>query len=145
MMGEAIIGIGIDLVKRDRIKDAVQKWDKRFLNRIFTPAEQEYAFAHKSPYLHLAGRFAAKEATLKALGTGWRGGVRWNEISVINEPANGPSVASISTAGRPRVEVAGKVKALMDELGVEKIQISISHDTDYSIAQVVLIGRGGKN
>ena len=123
-----IIGIGIDLVKSDRIKDAVQKWDKRFLNRIFTPLEQDYAFAHKLPYLHLAGRFAVKEAVLKALGTGWSSGIRWTEISVMNKPT-----------GKPRVEVAGKVKKLMDERGVKEIQVSISHDTDYSIAQVVLI------
>ncbi|MBI3811580.1 MAG: holo-ACP synthase [Nitrospirae bacterium] len=123
-----ILGIGIDLVKSDRIKNAVRKWDKRFLNRIFTPLEQEYAFAHKLPHLHLAGRFAVKEAVLKALGTGWSGGIRWTEISVINEPV-----------GKPRVEVAGTVKKLMDERGVKEIQVSISHDTDYSIAQVVLI------
>ncbi len=124
-----IIGIGIDLVKSARIGEAVRKWDKRFLNRIFTPPEQDYAFAHKFPHLHLAGRFAVKEAVLKALGCGLRGGIRWTEISVINEPT-----------GKPRVEVAGKVKKLMDKRGVKEIQVSISHDTDYSIAQVVLIG-----
>jgi holo-[acyl-carrier protein] synthase len=124
-----IIGIGIDLVKSDRIKDAVRKWNKRFLNRIFTPPEQDYAFAHKLPHLHLAGRFAVKEAVLKALGTGWSGGIRWTEISVINEPV-----------GKPYVEVAGNIKKLMDKRGVKEIQVSISHDTDYSIAQVVLIG-----
>ncbi len=136
-MNPIIIGIGIDLVKSDRVKNAVEKWDKRFLNRIFTPSEQDYAFAHKIPYLHLAGRFAVKEAVLKALGTGWGGGIRWNEISVVNEPADGPNP---SIAGKPRVEVSGKVKKLMDARGVKEIQVSISHDTDYSIAQVVLIG-----
>jgi len=126
---KTIIGIGIDLVKSDRVKNAVEKWDKRFLNRLFTPAEQDYAFSHKIPHLHFAGRFAVKEAVLKALGTGWTGGIRWTEINVLNEPA-----------GKPRVEVAGHVKKLMDERGVKEIQVSISHDTDYSIAQVVLIG-----
>ena len=124
-----ILGIGIDLVKSDRIKDAVQKWNKRFLNRVFTPREQEYAFAHKLPHLHLAGRFAVKEAVLKALGTGWSGGIRWTEISVVNEPL-----------GKPHLEAAGHVKKLLDDRGVKEIQVSISHDTDYSIAQVVLIG-----
>jgi holo-[acyl-carrier protein] synthase len=141
MVDPIIIGIGIDLVKSDRVKSAVEKWDKRFLNRIFTPAEQDYAFAHKIPYLHLAGRFAVKEAVLKALGTGWGGGIRWNEISVVNEPADGPdrSMAG-SGSGKPRVETTGRVKKLLDERGVKEIQVSISHDTDYSIAQVVLIG-----
>ncbi len=128
-MNPIILGIGIDLVKSDRVKSAVEKWGKRFLNRIFTPTEQAYAFAHKIPYLHLAGRFAVKEAVLKALGTGWNSGIRWTEINVINEPV-----------GKPQVEISGNVKKLMDKLGVKKIQVSISHDSDYSIAQVVLIG-----
>ena len=128
-------------MKSARIRDAVQKWDKRFLNRIFTPLEQEYAFAHKVPYLHLAGRFAVKEAVMKALGTGWSGGIRWTEIGVVNESPDGPE-GSVKTSGtgRPRVEVTGHVKKLADERGVRAIQVSISHDTDYSIAQVVLIG-----
>ena len=137
-------------MKSARIKDAVQKWDKRFLNRIFTPIEQEYAYAHKVPYLHLAGRFAVKEAVMKALGTGWSGGVRWTEIGVVNEPAvraGGPADRPKGSAkgagtGKPRVEVSGNVKQMMDERGVRAIQVSISHDTDYSIAQVVLIGEG---
>jgi len=132
-----ILGIGIDLVKSDRVKSAVEKWDKRFLNRIFTPSEQDYAFAHKLPHLHLAGRFAVKEAVLKALGPGWGGGIRWDEISVVNEPADGPDR---SRSGKPRVKTTGRVKKLLDERGVKEIQVSISHDTDYSIAQVVLIG-----
>jgi holo-[acyl-carrier protein] synthase len=128
-------------VKSARIKDAVQKWDKRFLNRIFTPLEQEYAFAHKVPYLHLAGRFAVKEAVMKALGTGWSGGIRWTEIGVVNENADRPEGSTKSAGtGKPRVEVTGNVKQMMDERGVKAIQVSISHDTDYSIAQVVLIG-----
>lgn len=141
MAKENIIGIGIDLVKSARIKDAVQKWDKRFLNRIFTPLEQEYAFAHKVPYLHLAGRFAVKEAVMKALGTGWRGGVRWTEIGVVNESADAPDrPVSKSATGKPRVEVTGNVKQMMDARRIKEIQVSISHDTEYSVAQVVLIG-----
>ena len=128
-------------MKSARIKDAVQKWDKRFLNRIFTPIEQEYAYAHKVPYLHLAGRFAVKEAVMKALGTGWSGGIRWTEIGVVNETAARPKGSEkVVGTGKPRVEVTGNVKQMMDERGVKAIQVSISHDTDYSIAQVVLIG-----
>lgn len=128
-----IIGIGIDLVQRSRIEKAVRRWDRRFLNRIFTATEQEYSFGHRVPYLHLAGRFAVKEALLKALGVGWSRGVKWNEIGVVNEPAGG---------GRPRVETTGRVLRLMKEQGVEDVQVTISHDSDYSIAQVLLIGRG---
>ena len=81
-----VIGIGIDLVKSERIKAAAEKWGKRFLTRIFTSVEQDYSFSHKHPYLHLAGRFAIKEAVFKAIGTGWRGGVKWTDIEVYNEP-----------------------------------------------------------
>jgi len=136
-----IIGIGIDLVRSGRIGDAVRKWDKRFLNRVFTPIEQEYAFSQAFPHLHLAGRFAVKEAVMKALGTGWGKGVRWTEIGVVNDPADRPTGRKNKPAtGKPRVEVTGTVKRLMDERGVREIQVSISHDTDYSIGQVVLIG-----
>jgi holo-[acyl-carrier protein] synthase len=79
------------------------------------------------PSLHLSGRFAVKEAVFKALGTGWRSGVRWTEIEVINDPQ-----------GKPMVTVTGRVKQLMADLGVTEIHVSISHDTDYAVGQVVL-------
>lgn len=123
-----IAGIGIDLVKIKRIQEAVQRWDKRFLNRVFTPLEQRYCFARLDPYPHLAGRFGVKEAVFKALGTGWRKGVRWTEIEVLNDPQ-----------GKPVASVTGGVKQRMADLGVTEIHVSISHDTDYAIAQVVLV------
>ena len=122
-----IAGIGIDLVKINRIQEAVQKWDKRFLNRVFTPLELQYCFARLDPYLHLSGRFAVKEAAFKALGTGWRSGVRWIEIEILNNPQ-----------GKPMVTTTGRVKQLMADLGVANIHVSISHDTDYAIGQVIL-------
>jgi len=122
-----IAGIGIDLVKIKRIHEAVKKWDQRFLNRVFTPLEQKYCYARLDPSLHLSGRFAVKEAVFKALGTGWRSGVRWTEIEVLNNPQ-----------GKPIVTVTGRVKQLMADLGVIEIHVSISHDTDYAIGQVVL-------
>lgn len=128
-----IIGIGIDFVKNDRIKAAVNRWNHRFLDRIFTESECRYAFARKFPYTHLAGRFAVKEAVLKAIGVGWGQGVRWNEISLIpKNDGNRP--------GKPQVRVTGKVKKIMEQQGVRDIQVSLSHDADYSIAQVLLLG-----
>ena len=123
-----IYGIGVDLVKIQRIEEAVKRWDRRFLNRIFTPIEQEYSYRQKQPFLHLAGRFAVKEAVLKALGTGLRSGIRWLEIEIVNQPS-----------GKPEVRVSGKVKNLMRQRRVKEIHVSISHDTDYSIGQAVLI------
>jgi holo-[acyl-carrier protein] synthase len=123
-----IAGIGIDLVKIKRIQEAVQKWDKRFLNRVFTPLEQQYCYSRLDPHLHLSGRFAVKEAIFKALGTGWRNRVRWTEIEVFNNPQ-----------GKPMVTVTGMVKQYMADLGVTEIHVSISHDTDYAIGQVILV------
>jgi holo-[acyl-carrier protein] synthase len=123
-----IAGIGIDLVKIKRIQEAVQKWEKRFLTRIFTPLEQQYCYARLDPPLHLSGRFAVKEAVFKAMGTGWRRGVRWTEIEVLNTPQ-----------GKPTVIVSGTVKQLMSDLGIGEIHVSISHDTEYAIGQAILI------
>ena len=123
-----IAGIGIDLVKIKRIQEAVKKWDRRFLNRIFTPLEQTYCYERLDPSLHLSGRFAVKEAVFKALGTGWRSGVRWTEIEVINDPR-----------GKPMATVSGRVKQLMADLKVSEVFVSISHDTDYAVGQVILV------
>jgi len=125
-----VVGIGIDIVQSGRIEKAIKKWEKRFLNRIFTPLEQEYCLHHKSPHLFFGGRFAVKEAMFKAIGTGWRGGVQWKEVEVRN----------LST-GQPVVSVSGKIKALLMEKKVEWIHVSITHDTDYSVGQVILESR----
>ena len=123
-----IIGIGVDLVKVERIERMVKKWNQRFLDRIFTPGEQKYSLSFRVPHPHFAARFAIKEAVLKAIGTGWRGGVKWTEIEVVNEPS-----------GKPRVMVHGKVKSLVEASGATDIQASISHDSEYSVGQVVLL------
>ena len=122
-----IIGIGIDIVRIERIHRMIDRWNRRFLNRIFTKVEQDYAQTFKQPEPHLAARFAVKEAVLKAMGTGWTGGIRWTDVEVYNE-----------SSGRPKVKVHGKVKKWIQDHGVTDIQVSISHDTDYSIGQVVL-------
>jgi holo-[acyl-carrier protein] synthase len=117
-------------VKRARIKSAVTRWGERFVARIFTPTERDYCFRFRDPYLHLAGRFAVKEATFKALGTGWSRGVAWKEIETTNAPS-----------GRPRVTVSGRVKELLTRQGGNEILVTISHDTDYSIGQVIITRR----
>lgn len=124
-----IFGIGIDLVKIDRIKRAVEKWHEHFVDRVFTKKEQEYSFRQSSPYQHLSVRLAAKEAILKAIGTGWSGGIKWTDIEITNDGQ-----------GRPIAAVYGKVRDLMELNGVKEIMISLSHDTEYAIAQAILIG-----
>lgn len=125
-----IVGIGIDIVQSDRIKIAIEKWEKRFLNRIFTSIEQEYCSGHKGSHLFFGGRFAVKEAMFKALGTGWREGVQWKEVEVDN----------LST-GQPIVQVSGKIKELISRKKVEWIHVSITHEKNYSLGQVILESR----
>ncbi|HYM37367.1 MAG TPA: holo-ACP synthase [Nitrospiraceae bacterium] len=122
-----VVGIGLDLVKIDRIRAIAERWQARFLDRLYTEAERRYCAGRPSPYASFAGRFAAKEAVLKALGTGWSGGVSWHDIQVLND-----------RAGRPRATVTGRVKMLMTRAGVTSIHVSLSHDTDYAVAEVVL-------
>jgi len=122
-----ICGIGIDLVRIDRIRAIAERWQARFLDRLYTEAERRYCLARPSPYASFAGRFAAKEAVLKALGTGWTDGISWHDIQVLND-----------RAGRPRATVSGRVKALMKRAGVTTIHVSLSHDTDYAVAEAVL-------
>jgi holo-[acyl-carrier protein] synthase len=123
-----IVGIGVDLVKIDRI-DKAGKNHPGFLERVFTEQEREYCSRQKFPAQHYAGRFAAKEAVLKAIGTGWSAGVKWTDIEVLHGEGGGPIV-----------NISGRVKDLMDLRGVKQIHLSYSHDEGYAVAQVVLVG-----
>ena len=122
-----IIGVGIDIVKNERIEEAIKRWGDRFLNRVFTEVEKEYASRHKSSTPHFSARLAVKEAAFKALGTGWQAGIGWKEVEVVNNPQ-----------GKPLLKVKGRVKKLLEEKGVKAIHTSISHEKEYSIAQVIL-------
>ena len=124
-----IIGIGIDIVSVSRIKDAEKRWGRRFLDRVFTEREIKYAMLHKSPHSRLAARFAAKEAITKAMGTGFTGGITWKDIEALNKDS-----------GRPEIILHGKVREIAESMEVRRIHLSISHDGDYAVAQVVLEG-----
>lgn len=128
----AIVGIGIDLVKISRMEKIRIRWHQAFLDRIFTADEQAYCLQFQKPQVRLSGRFAIKEALLKALGTGLRDGIRWTDITTVND-----------AAGKPLVQLRGQARQFADELGVQKILSSISHDHDYAIAQIIL--EGGHN
>jgi holo-[acyl-carrier protein] synthase len=129
-----IVGIGIDLVKISRIQAIADRWDAHFLDRVFTPEEQSYCLRHHAPAIHLSGRFAVKEALLKALGTGLRQGLGWREIETRQ-----------NTDGAPEVRLYGATRKLADTRQIRQIFVSISHDPDYAIAQVVLVGSEGPN
>lgn len=123
-----IAGIGIDLIMVERMKKAVEKWGEPFLDRVFTKKEQRYSYSQARPYPHLAGRFSAKEALLKAFGTGLGKGVRWTDIEVVRD-----------NDGKPRIELSGILNDIMLNMEIREILVSISHERDYAIAQVVLI------
>ncbi len=117
---------GIDIVDCDRLAEIVARHGQRFLQRVFTPLELQYCMGRKRETEHLAGRFAAKEAVLKLLGTGWRGGIRLTDIEVRNDPA-----------GRPMVRLTGKCREIADSMGLANIFVSISHVRTHAVASAI--------
>ena len=113
---------GVDIVEVERVKRVVERWGQRFLDRVFTEGEQTYC-AGRAP--NLAARFAAKEATMKALGTGVRG-VSWKEIEVVRQKS-----------GAPSIRLYGRAKARCQSLGLSQLALSLSHSRDYAVASVV--------
>ena len=122
-----IAGIGVDIIKIERIKTAVDRWGERFMDRVFTDGEKKYSFGKYNPYPHLAARFAYKEAFVKALGTGFKSGLRWRDIELMRDGN-----------GKPEAKLHGVVKEMADNQNIKDIMVSISHDTDYAIAYVTL-------
>ena len=125
-----IVAHGIDLVDCPRIEQMVQRHGERFVTRVFTAAEQAYAAKNKNEIEKLAGRFAAKEAVLKLMGTGWRGKIAWTDIEIIN-----------NAAGQPQVTLDGEVKRISDELGIDHISVSITHTANFAIASAVALAK----
>jgi holo-[acyl-carrier protein] synthase len=117
----------MDLVKRGRIEQALERHGERFLKRIFTEGERRYSEKMPHAPLHFAGMWAIKESIVKALGTGFRDGIAWRHIEVSHDPL-----------GKPLVTLTGKAKERADALNVSRIHASITHDTDWSAAQIVL-------
>ena len=119
-----IEGIGIDVVEIDRVQRTVEKWGNVFLDKVFTAQEISYARSKKNPAPHIAARFAVKEAVAKALSTGWRGGFRWKDVEVENDPL-----------GKPSVVLYGQIRELLKG---SKILISISHSENVVIAFAII-------
>jgi holo-[acyl-carrier protein] synthase len=121
-----IKGIGVDTIELTRIERVYRRYNERFLERIFAPEEKAYALRYKDPVPRLAARFAAKEACMKALGTGWNFGVRWRDIVVVND-----------TSGKPQMSLHGKAKTLFERLSGERIHLSITHSKENATAVVI--------
>ena len=109
-----------------RIRAAIERYGARFVDRIYTEREIAYVRRKANQYERFAARFAAKEAGMKALGTGWRRGVRWKDFEVVNLPS-----------GRPTLELHGAAKAIAEQLGVRNISLSLTHTTETGMAFVV--------
>lgn len=121
-----IIGVGTDIIEVNRIERLLSK-QKKFKERIFTPGEIEYCEHKINKAQNYAARFAVKEALLKALGTGWRDGVTFKEIEIVN-----------NEKGKPELILSGTAKTITDQMGVTNIQVSISHLKDLAIGMVIL-------
>ena len=122
-----IVGIGTDLAEVDRIRAAIERHGRRFIERIYTPAEIAYVERKVNGYERFAARFAAKEASMKAIGTGWRRGVRWQDFEVVNLPS-----------GRPTLRLHGVAARIAGELGVSNISLSLTHTSVQAMAIVIL-------
>ena len=124
--GRLIVGLGLDIAEIDRIEAAIKRHGAPFLERLFTPAEVSYCEQHKNRFERYAARFAAKEAAMKALGTGWSRGVRWRDIEVAREPS-----------GKPTLRLAGVALEIAAGLGVKNISLSITHSGNLALAHVI--------
>lgn len=124
--GIVIIGLGLDIAEIDRIEAAIARHGAPILERLYTPREVAYCESHKNKFERYAARFAAKEAAMKALGTGWRRGVRWRDIEVANAPS-----------GKPSLFFSGVTREIADKLGVKTVSLSITHSGNLALAQVI--------
>lgn len=122
-----IVGTGIDIVEVPRVGQSIERFGDRFLNRVFTAAEIRYCQPKANRVERFAARFAAKEAAMKAIGTGMRGGVSWQDFEVGREPG-----------GRPTMVFHGKAAEVAQALGVRRTHLSVSHTEGHAVAYVIL-------
>ncbi len=124
-----IIGIGTDITECLRIARMIERHGELFIDRVYTPDEISYCQSRKQSTQHFAGRWAAKEALLKALGTGWRKGITWRDLEIRNE-----------ASGKPVVAVRGGAKDVVEQLGISKLLVSISHCRTHATAYALAVG-----
>src|SRR5262249_41196907 len=122
-----IVGTGVDLAEVPRIRASIERFGSRFIDRIFTPAEIAYVESKANRYQRYAARFAAKEAGMKAIGTGWRHGVTWRDFEVANLPS-----------GKPTLKLHGIAARVAEHLRVRNVSLSITHTAELGMAHVIL-------
>ncbi len=125
-----VLGIGTDIVECLRIAQMIERHGDIFINRVYTDHEIEYCRARKAATQHFAGRWAAKEAVLKALGTGWRRGIRWRDVEVRNQES-----------GQPTIAMSGGARDVVEQSGIREMLISISHCRSHATAYALAIGK----
>jgi holo-[acyl-carrier protein] synthase len=123
-----ISGLGVDLVSIPRMRTTIDRWQGRFVDRVFTEVEIAYCRAHRDPAPHFAARFAAKEAGFKALGTGVQLGVRWRELEVRREREEAPTLV-----------LSGRAREIGLARGGSRMLLSLTHEGDYALAQAILV------
>jgi holo-[acyl-carrier protein] synthase len=122
-----IVGTGVDLAEVPRIRASIERFGARFIERIYTPAEIAYVERKANRWERYAARFAAKEAGMKAIGTGWKRGVRWQDFEVANLPS-----------GKPTLRLHGVAARVADKLGVRNVSLSLTHTAELGMAHVIL-------
>lgn len=122
-----VLGLGSDLAEVSRIERSISQFGERFLARIYSTREREYALSKANSAERLAARFAAKEAGMKAIGTGWSQGVTWHDFEVVNAPS-----------GQPSLRLTGKAQQIADRIGVKQISLSLTHTAILAFAVVIL-------
>lgn len=122
-----IVGTGIDIAEVPRIAESIERFGDRFIQRVFTDEEIQYCESKANRMERYAARFAAKEAAMKALGTGWNHGVRWRDVEVIRKPG-----------GRPTIQFHGKAAEFATKMSAKNVSLSISHTKEQAIASVIL-------
>ena len=123
-----VLGIGVDLVRISRMREVLDRWHERFLARVFTEEEIAYCRRRRDPVPHFAARFAAKEAGLKALGTGLRLGISWRELEVRRE-----------RGAAPRLVLSGRSREIGLRQGGRRMLLALTHEGDYALAQAMLV------
>jgi holo-[acyl-carrier protein] synthase len=124
-----VLGIGTDIIECLRIAHMIERHQETFINRVYTPLEIRYCQSRKQATQHFAGRWAAKEALLKALGTGWRRGISWRDIEIRNEEG-----------GKPVVGLRGGARDIVEKLGIREMLVSISHCRSHAMAYALALG-----
>lgn len=128
---QLILGTGVDVVEIQRVKSAVDRFGGAFIRRIYTPSEAAACTGKRGwTWERLAVRFAAKEAVMKAIGTGWTRGVRWVDIEIVS-----------GDGGRPHAKLHGQVKTIAEQQGIEVVHIALSHGREVAVATATAVGR----